>query len=255
MAKLAIVTGAGRGLGREVAVELGKAGYDLAICSRTWSDLQGTMQRISGVAMQARPVDVTHPGEVADFVRDILGNHSRVDALVNCAGYVPVKYPVGTYYPFEMDRCLETNLMGPWYFMSALIPFMRTQKSGVIVNVASKAARYTVPGQSAYCASKAALVALTQTAAKECAADGLRILTVSPGGMNTAMRAKVYGDEDAAKQQSPQFVAKVIVDIIEDRDMAYLTEDVPRLRGHVKNGDDVLVWKEVVKVYEMPELR
>lgn len=148
-----------------------------------------------------------------------------------------------------LELCFETNVYGPFYAIHYLLPDMieryrATSERSIIVNIASKAARWPTPRMSAYSASKAGLVALTQAAAKELQEDeiGVKVISLSPGGIATRMRAKVSGEEDATKQQSPEFVAQVTADIVSGR-------------YYVPNGADVLVWKEKVTVYPMEDAR
>ncbi len=234
--KVAVVTGAGKGLGRAVAVGLAKRGYDLAICARTTENLQP--RNFPGASVLAIPIDVSVEEECRAFAQSVIETYGHVDVLVNNAGYVHPRGTLDALPPWELEMCLAVNLRAPFHFMQAFIPFMRTQKRGVIVNVASKAARYAVPGVAAYNASKAALVSLTQTAAKENRDKGLRIISISPGGMNTQMRKKVYPEENVNMLQTPEDVANVVLDIVDDHEVDTKYDGLQ----HVLNGDDVLVW-------------
>lgn len=179
-------------------------------------------------------------------VRDIMGVYGRIDVLVNNAAMVhPQKYLQDIKLPVFMNL-LKVNLLAPFLLMHYVVPIMLDQGHGVVVNVASKAARYAVPKMAAYNSSKAALVSLTQTCAKELLAQGssVRCVSVSPGGTRTPMRVEVYGTEDADKQQSPEVVANVITEIATGH----------RGMFSVPNGADVLVWKGEVEVHEMPNL-
>jgi len=253
--KVAVVTGAGRGLGKAVALELAKEGYALALCALHREGLDEVALEVTkegGLAM-VEPLDVGQREQVVAFFKDIDRVYGRVDVLVNNAGYVHRPQLITDTLEGEMGRCFRTNVMGPFFFMREAIDRMRSQESrGAIVNVASKAGRYAVPGMAAYNASKAALVSLTQTTAKELRETKIRCLSVSPGGMNTEMRAKVYGAEDAAKQQSPEFVADVIADIVTDRNKIF---KIGLALLPVPSGADVFVWRNEVRVFSMEEMK
>lgn len=248
--KVAVITGAGSGLGRAIAWALHKH-YTLALCGRTrkaLSEVTGEITAAGGTAM-ARQVDMKSCGKVCHFLDDVQKFYGRVDVLVNNAGVVHGPLNLQETDPHDMEECFETNVYGPFYAMQHLLPAMisryrSTSERSVIINIASKAARWPTPRMSAYSASKAALVALTQAVAKELQATevGVKVVSISPGGMDTAMRAQVAGEEDAKQQQSAEFVASVVRDIVTGQ------RETP-------NGANVLVWKKEVKVYPMEDVR
>jgi NAD(P)-dependent dehydrogenase (short-subunit alcohol dehydrogenase family) len=171
-----------------------------------------------------------------------LEKHGRIDAFVNCAGFVHPRADLEKTRYQDLVECFQTNVLGLFNFLERVVPVMRSQKGGVIVNVASKSARYAVPGLAAYSASKSAGVSLIQALAKEVADANLLCVTVSPSGMNTPMRALVYGEEDAKRQQSPEMVARIVCEIVSGE------RSVPQ-------GADILIIKEKVIVNEMPDLQ
>jgi len=259
--KVAIVTGAGSGLGRAIAWALHKEGYALALCGRTWKKLTDVASEITkaGGTTMARQVDVRSAEMIGKFYDDVMEVYGRVDVLVNNAGYAHDPDPIHDLSPWDLQESLETNVLGPFMFMHRFLPVMRRQyrehaERSVIVNIASKAARWPTPRMSAYSASKAALVAITQACAKELAEDevGVKVISISPGGMNTPMRVEVAGPENAALQQSPESVAKIVADIVEGRPLV----DSSRTHyDYIPNGADVLVWKEKVTVYPVEDRR
>ncbi len=251
---VAVVTGASRGLGAAVARALAKEDFDLAVCARRFEGMPPKWEAIgsSGNRLLVREVDVSNGVEVNRFLDEVLQTFGRIDVLVNNAGYAHAPGPLAGTSPLsllfsDLQRCMEVNLYPAFWTMRRVLPLMMDRRAGVVVNVASKAARWPTPQMSAYSASKAALVALTQAVAKEVEGTGVRVVSVSPGGMRTEMREKVAGPEDAAQQQDPEFVAKVIADVIAG---AWVTVAAP-----VPNGADILVWKGEVTVYPMEDLR
>jgi NAD(P)-dependent dehydrogenase (short-subunit alcohol dehydrogenase family) len=226
--KTAIVTGATRGLGRIVAQILSDAGYRVADCSRT----------------SPHPVDVRQPKQVSKFIANFVAKHGRIDVVVNNAGYVQPLAPLSRTSERVLQNAFQTNTFGPFFVMKTVIPIMRRQSQGMIVNIASKAAIYTVPNLGVYSASKAALVSLTEAAAKELSNTNVLCVTVCPSGMRTGMRAAVYGSENANAQQSPQRVATFVGEIINSRTV----NGIP-----INHGACVIVRKDKVEIREMQD--
>lgn len=241
--RLSIVTGASGGLGRCIASDLSRKGYTVAICSRNSEELSRvcTQIRQEGGVCLSRALDIRDRAQVNDFVNKLLGEFNRIDAFVNSVGFVHPRVDLENIRYQDMLECFETNVFGVFNFLERIVPVMKAQNEGVIVNIASKSGRLAVPGLAAYSASKSAGITMIQTLAKEVAATNILCVTVSPGGMNTAMRAYVYGEEDAKKQQSPDLVATVVAEI------------VARER-RVPQGADILVARGKVTINEMPDL-
>lgn len=261
--KVAIVTGATHGLGRALAHALVKEeGYNTALSARSVQELKALQAELShyGYAPMVRAFDVGDPWKCSQFVQDVDEAYDRIDVLVNNAGYVHKPTDLISLTPQELDACLRTNLYGPFYLMQDVLPIMIRQDSGTVVNIASKAAHFPVELEAAYNASKAALVALTRTVARELGDGPIKVISVSPGGMSTRMRAIVWGEEDAAQQQSPEFVARVIADIVTlnrvvVNKLTFRAGDTIQAALEVPNGADVLVWRNEVRVFPMEELK
>ena len=224
--KTAIVTGASGGLGRLIAQRLSEAGYRVVDCSRT----------------SLNPVDVREPKQVTRFITSVFAEFGRIDVVVNNAGYIQPLAPMSRTSDEALLNAFQTNAYGPFFVMRSVIPIMSRQGGGIIVNIASKAAIYTVPKLGVYSASKAALVSLTEAAAKELRNTEVLCIAVCPSGMRTRMRAAVYGRGDARAQQSPRRVADLVSEIIHSRTV----NGIP-----LNQGACVIIRKDKIAVREM----
>jgi|GEM_PF-3002676 len=257
--KAAIVTGASGGLGSAVARALAKEGYALALAGRNntvLGDLAHEITQAGGTTM-VRTFDLHYSSQVAKFVHDVHEVYHEIDAVVNCAGTVHPRREFESLYLDDLRKTFWVNTFGPFFLMKAVLPLFKEQNRGMIINVASKSARSPAPGFGIYSASKAALVALTQTVAVEAMRSGRNItaITVSPSGMSGRMRASVYGEEEAKQQQSPEFVAQVIASIVTLGYPQYVGGPPVWVNGPIPNGADVLIWKAEVRVFPMEDLR
>lgn len=196
--KVAVVTGSSKGIGKAIADAFTAAGYAVEGISR------------SGPS----PVDVRDKYQVYRFMKMIAKHHGRLDVLINNAGYAHRRLPIQNVTRTDLYNSFETNTFGPFYMMRAAIPIMKKQNHGVIINISSMAALNASRGYSAYAASKAALITLTRVAARETEENNILCVSVCPGATNMAMRAASHGAEDAAKQQSPEVIAKVVMNIV-----------------------------------------
>jgi NAD(P)-dependent dehydrogenase (short-subunit alcohol dehydrogenase family) len=198
--KVALVTGAGAGLGRAVALCLAAEGADVLAVSIVAGELDELAATAASSALPVEPIeadvgDEAHTQRVADAV---LGRHGRLDVLVNNAGVIAVK-PIEETDPAEWDRILRTNLRGPYLYCRAFVPSMKQQRAGTIINVSSLSGVMGFVGEAAYCPSKFGLEGLTQTLALELAPWGIRVCSVHPGvAMRTPMSMTTY--DDAAKR-------------------------------------------------------
>jgi 3-oxoacyl-[acyl-carrier protein] reductase len=159
-------------------------------------------------------VDVTKERDVKKFIDSVVKANGRIDVLVNNAGAAHPKKPVEAISVKDYEQCMHTNVDSVFYFLQAVVPLMKKQGSGIIINISSGAGRKGHPGMSVYSASKFAVQGFTEAVAKELENTGVKCIALCPGGVNTQMRAALFGKEDAAKQQSPHAVAKILRDIL-----------------------------------------
>ena len=155
MFKTAIVTGSGRGIGRETAILLCKKGLNVVICSKTQTEIDSTVEEIKHLISDDRVIgircDISNSFEVENLVRSTYDKFKSIDILVNNAGIVYVKKFIDTSEE-EWDKTIDINLKGSFLCTRAVLPFMIKNKSGVIINVSSGAGKTGFPDISEYCA-------------------------------------------------------------------------------------------------------
>lgn len=141
----------------------------------------------------------------------------RIDLLINNAGYCGPLTRVEDISLGDFRKHMKCNLLSAFLMCKHAIPAMLKQKRALIMNVSSMAGTRAVPRLMAYSASKSGILALSQCIAKENPGTGLSCITVCPGGMNTEMRRKLFGDEDASRQQTPEFIADIMTQIADGK--------------------------------------
>jgi len=236
---VAIITGAGRGIGRATAIGLARLGYRLSLASRNLDELNETTRLACGVApcdtAIAVPTDVTDPEEVDRLAQTTLDRFGRIDAIVNNAGAAPARSIAEMTVP-EWQAVLDTNLSAAFFLCKAAWPAFQRQQSGVIVNISSEAARDPFPGFAAYAAAKAGLNLFGLCAAREGERIGVRVHTVAPGAVETAMLRQLFSPEQYPTQSAldPADVAAIIIACIRG-DLAYTSGEVIYLHKEVSS--------------------
>jgi 3-oxoacyl-[acyl-carrier protein] reductase len=194
--QVAVVTGAGRGIGHAIAVRLAKEGARVASVSRTEANAEKTASEINGLrpdAAKAYAVDVADQAAVQKAAAQIFEEFGRVDILVNNAGVTRDGLSMRMSMD-DWDTVLNTNLKGAFNFIQAVMRPMIKQRSGRIINISSIAGLTGNAGQANYAASKAGLIGLTKTLARELASRGITVNAVAPGLIETDMTT-VLSDE------------------------------------------------------------
>jgi NAD(P)-dependent dehydrogenase (short-subunit alcohol dehydrogenase family) len=204
--KTAIITGANQGLGREIARVYAKAGASLLICARDLELLRTVEQELSqmalpGQAIEAVRADVSDAGSVSVLVERAVERFGRIDILVNNAG---IYGPMGAIEELDWNAWLETieiNLFGSIQMCRAVLPHMKGQRAGKIVQLSGGGATTPMPRVSAYGVSKAAIVRFTDTLAEEVREYNIDVNAVAPGALNTRMLDEVLaaGPEKVGK--------------------------------------------------------
>ena len=207
--KAALVTGAGGGLGRAVALELAAEGTRVFAVSlvRAQLDELTEVADASSLPVEAIEADVGDEEDTRRVAELVLAHATTLDILVNNAGVISVK-PIEETEPDEWDRILRTNLRGPYLYCRAFVPAMKRAGGGTIVNVTSMSGVKGFVGESAYCPSKFGLEGLTKTLALELAQWGIRVCSIHPGiAIRTPMSETVYDDEARSAWVDPAQIA------------------------------------------------
>jgi 3-oxoacyl-[acyl-carrier protein] reductase len=198
--KVAIVTGSGRGIGKAIALTFGREGAHLVLASRTLSEVEATAleARSEGRQALAMKVDVSLRQEVEAMVASTLAEFGRIDILVNNAAVQP---PIGPLWENDSDEWLRTvliNLGGVFLCCRAVVPAMIRQGGGKIINLSGGGASSPRPYLTAYAASKAAVVRLTETLAEEVKEFGIQVNAIAPGAASTRMTEEILAAGSAA---------------------------------------------------------
>lgn len=212
--RIAIITGGTRGIGRAVTEELLEAGWKVWFCGRSPETVGQALEELrdSSDHLAGRVVDVTDIEAVDAFVEEVLEVEDRIDLLVNNAG-VGYFAPIDEITPADWHRVLETNLDGSFYFLRAVAPTMRAQGSGLIINIASLAARNPFAGGAAYNASKFGLLGMSEAAMLDLRGDGVKVVAVLPGSVATGFNP-VTGSSDDSWKLAAEDVAEAVIDIL-----------------------------------------
>ena len=187
--KVALITGGARGIGKAVALAYAREGARLAICARTASQVNETVQEIHKLKADARgwSCNVSIEDSVKDFVGDVVKEFGRIDVLVNNAGVMTRPVPLTQLEVKKWDYTIAVNLRGPFLVTKAVLPVMIEQKSGSIINVSSMVGRGAYANFIAYATSKWGLEGFTQTLAAETRSSNIRVNSVEPGYVATKL--------------------------------------------------------------------
>lgn len=184
--RVVVITGGSRGLGLELARRWGAEGARLFLCARHRDELEAALREleVKGYSATGAVCDVRSQDQVCQFVAHVINKAGRIDVLVNNAGIIQAG-PQANMTNADYRDAMDTHFWGPLHFIEAVLPSMRSDGEGRIVNIASIGGEVSVPHLLPYCASKFALVGLSQGMATELAADGIRVTTICPGLMRT----------------------------------------------------------------------
>ncbi len=191
--QVAVITGAGRGIGRAIALAYAREGAKLALAARSESELQEVVGAVSELGNEAIAVrtDVTNQQDTERLARRVADRFGRIDALVNNAG---ISGPVGPLQANDINDWINTitvNLTGTFLVCRAVIPVMLEQSQGKIINLSGAGATNAWSNMSAYCSSKAAVVRLTEVLAQELDGTGVTVNALGPGSVHTSMWDKM----------------------------------------------------------------
>jgi NAD(P)-dependent dehydrogenase (short-subunit alcohol dehydrogenase family) len=204
----AIVTGAGRGIGRAIAITLASRGVNVALVARTEEQLRSVQDEIhsAGGTAEVFPIDITDDSNITELLAGTVERFGGLDILVNNAGFVKVLPVVDTSID-DWDQTLAVNVHAPFVLCRQAIPYLKDRPNPHIINITSALAVKGYAHQGAYTASKHALLGMTRTLAKEVRDQGILVHAVHPGGVDTGMRF----DEDRSVLMNPQPIADAVI--------------------------------------------
>jgi NAD(P)-dependent dehydrogenase (short-subunit alcohol dehydrogenase family) len=255
--RVALITGAGRGIGRAIALAYAKEGAKLALAARTRRELEQTAQHAQalGAPTCVVPADVSDPTQVEAMVRQTVAQFATIDVLVNSAG---IAGPVGPLQDNDVAAWIQTiqvNLIGTYLCCRAVVPIMQRQQRGKIINLSGAGASNAWRHLSAYGASKVAVVRLTETLALELAGSNIQVNALGPGSIHTRMwedlrdRAQAAGDAPlyalgqrvtsgggASLERAAAlavFLASDASGVLSGRLISAVTDDVPHLPAQI----------------------
>lgn len=232
--RVAVITGASRGLGREIARLFARRGARLVLVARGAAALGVTADELSAATeVLALPADVGEDAE--QIAQAALDRFGRVDVLINNASEIgPSPMPPLEAYPWDaLLQVLRINAVAPLHLTQLLLPKMKARREGVIVNVTSDAGVQPYPGWGGYGASKAALEHLTRILAVELEGSGIRVYLVDPGDMNTEMHRLAEPGVDLSGLPGPEVSAPAFVHLVEAETAPWGRFEAMRLVGRV----------------------
>jgi len=231
--QVALITGAGRGIGQGTALLFSQAGVKVVICSRTGAELRSTAQEIKKQKGEVsfHLLDVADPRAVEKMIAKTVKRYGRIDVLVNNGSILGPMSLLSELSVADWNEVIRINLNGLFYVTRAVLPVMLRQNVGKIINITSSVGRRGRAYWGAYSVSKFGVEGLTQVLADELKETGIRVMALNPGGTRTRMRAVAYPDEDTSRLRDPMDVARAIL---------YLaTSEDPTLHGRSVDVKDI----------------
>ena len=226
--QVAVVTGAGRGIGAAIARQLAGLGATAVLCGRTKSTLDETGRAIldAGGKTEVIPCDVTVLHQLEYAAARVDSTFGRVDILVNNAGVGGVNDSLHNLLPEEWDRILNTNLRGVYYAIRAFAPLMIREYGGHIINISSLAGKNALPKGAAYAASKWGLNGLTYSVAEELRSQNVRVSVICPGSVDTEFSP--HAGKDPNKMLQPDDIAHAVVALVTQAPQSFISEILVR---------------------------
>ncbi|MBR4755491.1 MAG: SDR family oxidoreductase [Bacteroidales bacterium] len=206
---IALVTGASRGIGKAITLELAHLGYDLAIVGRDEASLKSTAEGCAPARVRCIVADLSDPASAGAIVADVVSEYGGLDLLVNCAG-VPQKGPFTDVTPEEWDRVFAINARAPFFLCKAALEPLKASSKPMVINISSVVGFKGYIHQSVYSSSKHALAGFTKVFAKEVQPFGIRVHMISPGGVATEMVKKMRPDIDPSELIEPEEIAEIV---------------------------------------------
>ncbi len=222
--KIAVVTGAGRGIGAAIAGQLAALGATVVLCGRTRSHLQSTADAVSQAGGKSRiaECDVTNWMSVARLASRVEADAGALHILVNNAGIGGFGGPLHQLPPDAWDAILNTNLRGVFYTIRAFAALMMRSGGGHMINISSLAGKNALPNGAAYAASKWGLNGLTYSVAEELRAQNIRVSVICPGSVDTSLSP--HTGKDPGKMLQPEDVAHAVAMLVTQAPQSFISE-------------------------------
>ena len=224
--QVAVVTGAGRGIGRAIAVELGKLGVRVVLVARGRTGLEET-GRIIGPSASVMPADVRKKEELQSMFEQAAAAFGPVDILVNAAG-VGIFGSVVNYSEEDFAAVMETNLRGIFYTCRFVLPSMIERKKGHIINIASIAGKVGSANRAVYCASKFGVIGFTESLAEEVRQHGIRASVICPGSTDSGFSPSNHAGKARDKMLRPDDIAHAVRTIVTQEPNSFISEIILR---------------------------
>ena len=225
--KIVVLTGASSGIGYSLLNYFIKEGARVYGSSRNERELTTENKQECNFEL----LDLADELNVERYVKTILQKENRIDILINNAGVAHNLALVEEINSEMLNSVVRDNLLPTFNMMKYIIPIMKKNNSGTIINISSRAGRRAVPKLSAYTAAKFAVRGLTESVAKEVQDTGIKCISISPAGVNTGMRAMVFGQEDAENQQDTSRINEVISRILSGSLDVSIGSDIVIIKG------------------------
>ncbi|MFT5914608.1 MAG: NADP-dependent 3-hydroxy acid dehydrogenase YdfG [Flammeovirgaceae bacterium] len=214
--KTAIITGASRGIGKEVAIQLAKKGVNTVLVARGKEDLKKLRNTITKLGAETLivPADISEEQEVEKVMKKAIKRFGKVDIIINNAG-IGVFKPVEEIETKEWDDVMQVNVRGTFLLTKAVIPAMKKRKQSWIINIASDVSKRTFANGSVYCASKYAQHAFAESVRKEVSSFGIKVSNIYPGLVDTYFGDTQQGIDEKKDWLKPKDIAKAVLYILD----------------------------------------
>lgn len=213
--EIVVVTGAGKGIGKAIALSLASEGCNLVLAARTQSDIDAVVSEIQSMGRKALAVrtDVSREDDARKLINAAVKEFGKIDILVNNAG-IGYFAPVAGLKPSDFDAMWGTNMRGVFLCTQAALPYMMKQKEGDIINISSLAGRNAFKGGAGYSATKWALIGFSRTLMLEVREHNIRVITICPGSVDTNFGGSSEETKNISTIPRADDIAQVVVDAL-----------------------------------------
>jgi len=224
--QVAVVTGAGRGIGRAIAIELGRLGANVVLTARSRTELENTAASIAAKA-SVIPADVRRKDELERLFEHVGSVFGPVDVLVNAAG-LGIFGPVVDFKDEDFATIIETNLRGIFFACRLVLPAMIERKQGHIINIASIAGKVGSANRAVYCASKFGVIGFTESLAEEVRQYGVRVSVICPGSTDTHFSSSETSGKNRERMLKAEDVGHAVRMIVTQEPNSFISEIIMR---------------------------